>query len=117
MVITGCAPREKNHLPQSKRKRETYGITILLPDSTLLVALKKNPYREKSRKKDQHHYIPGRMPAEYPTVKSRRGRYVKSKRQSTVEPVFMTLKEFLGLRKVNISRPTNECTLPPLLIT
>lgn len=34
-------------------------------------------------------------------VNSRRGRYMKSKRQSTVEPVFGTLTQFLGLRKVN----------------
>ena len=34
-------------------------------------------------------------------VKSKRGRYMKSKRQSTVEPVFGTLTQFMGLRKVN----------------
>jgi transposase len=44
-------------------------------------------------------------------VKSRRGRYMKGKRQSTVEPVFGTLKEFLGLRKVNTIgiRQANKC--------
>ncbi|MDT0646509.1 transposase [Zunongwangia sp. F260] len=44
-------------------------------------------------------------------VKSRRGRYMKGKRQSTVEPVFGTLKEFLGLRKVNTVgiRQANKC--------
>ncbi|WVK13907.1 transposase [Flavivirga abyssicola] len=34
-------------------------------------------------------------------VNSARGGYMKSKRQSTVEPVFGTLTQFLGLRKIN----------------
>ena len=34
-------------------------------------------------------------------VNSKQGRYMKAKRQSTVEPVFGTLKEYLGLRRVN----------------
>jgi transposase len=34
-------------------------------------------------------------------VNSKRGRYMKGKRQSTVEPVFGTLTQFLGMRKVN----------------
>lgn len=34
-------------------------------------------------------------------VNSKRGRYLKSKRQSTVEPVFGTLTQFMGLRKIN----------------
>lgn len=34
-------------------------------------------------------------------VNSNQGRYMKSKRQSTVEPVFGTLKEYMGLRKIN----------------
>jgi len=34
-------------------------------------------------------------------VNSKRGRYMKGKRQSTVEPVFGTLTQFMGLRKVN----------------
>jgi transposase len=34
-------------------------------------------------------------------VKSKRGRYMKAKRQSTVEPVFGTLTQFMGLRKIN----------------
>jgi len=34
-------------------------------------------------------------------VNSRRGRYMKAKRQSTVEPVFGTLTQFMGLRKIN----------------
>ncbi len=34
-------------------------------------------------------------------VNSKQGRYMKRKRQSTVEPVFGTLKEYMGLRKVN----------------
>lgn len=34
-------------------------------------------------------------------VNSTKGRYMKSKRQSTVEPVFGTLTQFLGMRKVN----------------
>lgn len=34
-------------------------------------------------------------------VNSKRGRYMKAKRQSTVEPVFGTLTQFMGLRKVN----------------
>jgi len=34
-------------------------------------------------------------------VNSKQGRYMKKKRQSTVEPVFGTLKEYMGLRKVN----------------
>ena len=34
-------------------------------------------------------------------IHSKRGRYMKAKRQSTVEPVFGTLTQFMGLRKVN----------------
>jgi len=34
-------------------------------------------------------------------VKSAEGRYMKAKRQSTVEPVFGTLTQFMGLRKIN----------------
>ena len=34
-------------------------------------------------------------------VKSKEGRYMKGKRQSTVEPVFGTLTQFMGLRKIN----------------
>src|SRR5690554_7817796 len=34
-------------------------------------------------------------------VTSKEGRYMKAKRQSTVEPVFGTLTQFMGLRKVN----------------
>ncbi len=34
-------------------------------------------------------------------VHSKQGRYMKGKRQSTVEPVFGTLKEFMGMRKIN----------------
>ncbi len=34
-------------------------------------------------------------------VNSREGRYMKGKRQSTVEPVFGTLTQFMGLRKIN----------------
>ncbi|VAW14726.1 Transposase, partial [hydrothermal vent metagenome] len=34
-------------------------------------------------------------------IESKRGRYMKAKRQSTVEPVFGTLTQFRGLRKIN----------------
>jgi len=34
-------------------------------------------------------------------VESKQGRYMKSKRQSTVEPVFGTLTQYMGLRKIN----------------
>ena len=34
-------------------------------------------------------------------IKSKQGRYMKAKRQSTVEPVFGTLTQFMGLRKIN----------------
>ena len=34
-------------------------------------------------------------------VNSKRGRYMKRKRSSTVEPVFGTLTQFMGLRKIN----------------
>jgi len=34
-------------------------------------------------------------------VKSKRGKYLKKKRSSTVEPVFGTLTQFMGLRKIN----------------
>jgi len=34
-------------------------------------------------------------------VESREGRYMKGKQQSTVEPVFGTLTQFMGLRKIN----------------
>lgn len=34
-------------------------------------------------------------------IESKQGRYMKAKRQSTVEPVFGTLTQFMGLRKIN----------------
>jgi len=34
-------------------------------------------------------------------VQSKEGRYMKGKRQSTVEPVFGTLTQFMGMRKIN----------------
>ena len=34
-------------------------------------------------------------------VDSKEGRYMKGKRQSTVEPVFGTLTQFMGMRKIN----------------
>lgn len=34
-------------------------------------------------------------------LKTWKGRYMKSKRQSTVEPIFGTLTQFMDLRKVN----------------
>lgn len=34
-------------------------------------------------------------------ITSKQGRYMKTKRQSTVEPVFGTLTQFMGMRKVN----------------
>jgi transposase len=46
-------------------------------------------------------------------VNSKRGRHMKKKRQSTVEPVFGTLLEFLGLRKINTHgiSAANKCML------
>jgi len=34
-------------------------------------------------------------------VKSKQGKYLKKKRSSTVEPVFGTLTQFMGMRKIN----------------
>ncbi len=34
-------------------------------------------------------------------IQSPKGRVMKAKRQSTVEPVFGTLTQFMGLRKIN----------------
>ena len=44
-------------------------------------------------------------------VESPQGRYMKGKRQSTVEPVFGTLTQFMGLRKVNTIglKQANKC--------
>ena len=44
-------------------------------------------------------------------VKSPQGRYMKAKRQSTVEPVFGALTQFMGLRKVNTIglKQANKC--------
>lgn len=46
-------------------------------------------------------------------IKSKPGRYMKSKRQSTVEPVFGTLTQFLGMRKVNTRgiAAANKCMI------
>jgi len=46
-------------------------------------------------------------------IKSKQGRYMKKKRQSTVEPVFGTLVEFRGLRKINTRgiSAANKCML------
>ena len=44
-------------------------------------------------------------------VNSSQGRYMKAKRQSTVEPVFGTLTQFLGMQKVNTKglEQANKC--------
>uniref|UniRef100_UPI001F0FD3AB transposase n=1 Tax=Yeosuana marina TaxID=1565536 RepID=UPI001F0FD3AB len=44
-------------------------------------------------------------------VNSPQGRYMKAKRQSTVEPVFGTLTEFMGFGKVNTIgiKQANKC--------
>ena len=44
-------------------------------------------------------------------VESQQGRYMKGKRQSTVEPVFGTLTQFMGMRKINTIglRQANKC--------
>ncbi|WP_233267568.1 IS1182 family transposase [Algibacter sp. L1A34] len=44
-------------------------------------------------------------------AESNQGRYMKGKRQSTVEPVFGTLTQFMGLRKVNTIgiKQANKC--------
>lgn len=46
-------------------------------------------------------------------VKSRYGQYLKRKRSATVEPVFGTLTQFLGLRKINTRgiQNANKCML------
>lgn len=46
-------------------------------------------------------------------IKSKPGRYMKGKRQSTVEPVFGTLTQFLGMRKINTRgiAAANKCML------
>jgi len=46
-------------------------------------------------------------------IKSERGKYLKTKRQSTVEPVFGTLTQFLGMRKINTRgiSGANKCML------
>jgi len=46
-------------------------------------------------------------------IKSKRGRYLKTKRQSTVEPVLGTLTQFVGLRKINTRgiANANKCML------
>jgi hypothetical protein len=43
-------------------------------------------------------------------VNSRGGRCMKDKRQSTVKPVFGTLKEFMGLRGIGIRQVINVCS-------
>lgn len=40
-------------------------------------------------------------------VRSKEGQYLKHKRSSTVEPVFGTLTQFLGMRKINTKRLSN----------
>ncbi|WGH76177.1 transposase [Tenacibaculum tangerinum] len=46
-------------------------------------------------------------------INSRQGRYMKAKRQSTVAPVFGTLTQYMGLRKVNVRgiNGANKCML------
>ena len=46
-------------------------------------------------------------------VTSRFGKYMKGKRQSTVEPVFGTLTQFMGMRKVNTLglKQANKCMM------
>lgn len=64
------------------------------------------PLRSKCLKKSQEKRITlTAFRAEYERnnarVKSKRGKYMKKKRSSTVEPVFGTLTQYLGMRKVN----------------
>ena len=44
-------------------------------------------------------------------MNSKQGSYIKGKRQSTVEPVFGTLTQFMGLRKINTIglKQANKC--------
>lgn len=46
-------------------------------------------------------------------MKSKHGRYLKRKRSATVEPVFGTLTQFMGLRKINTRGigNANKCML------
>lgn len=46
-------------------------------------------------------------------ITSRLGKYMKGKRQSTVEPVFGTLTQFMGMRKVNTLglKQANKCMM------
>ncbi len=49
----------------------------------------------------QRHLLQGGIERNIARVESPQGRYIKGKRQSTVEPVFGTLTQFMGLRKIN----------------
>ena len=46
-------------------------------------------------------YYRGEYERNIARVNSKKGRYMKGKRQSTVEPVFGTLTQFMGMRKIN----------------
>jgi len=46
-------------------------------------------------------YYRGEYERNISRVNSKQGRYMKGKRQSTVEPVFGTLTQFMGMRKIN----------------
>jgi Transposase DDE domain len=65
------------------------------------------PFRTTCLGKSQHEkhieitYYKDEYERNIARVNSKKGRFMKAKRQSTVEPVFGTLTQFMGLRKIN----------------
>ena len=67
--------------------------------------------KKRTGKEVQRTYYRAEYQRNIARVESPQGRYMKGKRQSTVEPVFGTLTQFVGLRKVNTIglRQANKC--------
>ena len=82
----------------STKKKEYRGSTMLCKGCSLRSACLGKSAQEK---KFTVTYYREQYERAIARVESKRGRYMKAKRQSTVEPVFGTLTQFMGLRKIN----------------
>ena len=97
-TITGQVPARKNTVPAST--------CVLTAPYAATVWVKAH-----RKKKISVTYYRAEYQRNIARVESPQGRYMKGKRQSTVEPVLGTLTQFMGLRKVNTIglKQANKC--------
>ena len=72
----------------------------IVPSDTLDEHLRKVRYMSTPERRITITYYREEYERAIARIKSKRGGYMKANRQSTVEPVFGTLTQFMGMRKV-----------------